>query len=94
MPNGTTGDNVTMDRLKTCYTQEEALPRPAEPLLTESPGYPYVTDDPPDVPLPCPPPVPVQEPVFPVPTSPFLPLIPSLPSIYLYPRRLHPLIII
>ena len=46
MLNGTT-DNSTMDRLKTRYTQEEALPRPSDSLFTESLGYPYVPDDPP-----------------------------------------------
>ena len=67
LPNGTS-DNVTVDRLKACYTLEEALPPPAQPAYHEITIYPHdqigpddlpplLQEDLPEVPIAEPPPV-------------------------------------
>ena len=49
LPNGTS-DNVTVDRLKACYTLEEALPPPVQPAYHEIMIYPHDQIGPDDLP--------------------------------------------
>ena len=67
LPDGTS-DNVTVDRLKACYTPEEVLPPPVQPSYHEVTIYPHdqigpddlpplLQEDPPWVPIAEPPPV-------------------------------------